>query len=105
MKTNMLTIILLSFSLSISISSHADSNSKFDQIEHHWQMIMMEKNSKNRSQMLKEHESMLMNFEKSENMHGQHNGMKGNHMGGMSGNHMHMMNTMDMHRSIMDMMK
>jgi len=110
MYKKILPIILVAAAFSVSISSHADSNAEYEKIQHHWEMIMQEKDANNRSNMIKEHRMMLDNFEKSENMSDQRNGMQGdhmqgNHMQGMSGEQMHMMNSMGMQRSQMDMME
>lgn len=105
MFKKMLSIILISLSLSVSFSSHADSKVEYEKIQHHWQMILNEKDTNNRSHMIKEHRMMLDNFDKAGKMNSQHHGMQGNHMNGMSGEQTHMMNTMDMQRLEMDMME
>ena len=100
-----LSIILISLSFSVSFSSHADSKGEYEKIQHHWEMILKEKDTNNRSNMIKEHRMMLDNFDKAGKMNGQHNGMQGNHMNGMSGEQTHMMNSMGMQRLEMDMME
>lgn len=105
-----LSIILIPLSFSLSFASYADSKGEYEKIQHHWEMILQEKDVNNRSNMIKEHRMMLDDFEKSGNMNAQHNGMQGshmqgNHMQGMSGEQIHMMNSMGMQRLEMDMME
>lgn len=106
MINKMLSVILIAFSFSISFSSSADNKEEYEKIQHHWEMIVNEKDSNNRSNMIKEHRMMLDNFDKAEKMDGmQGNHMQGNHMSGMSGEQTHMMNSMGMQRLEMDMME
>ena len=105
MFKKILSVILISLSLSVSFSSLADSKAEYEKIQHHWEMIVNEKDAGNRSNMIKEHRMMLDNFDKAGKMNGQHNGMQGNHMSGMSGEQTHMMNSMGMQRLEMDMME
>lgn len=113
MFKNILSVILISLSLSIPFSSNADSKGEYGKIQDHWKMILNEKDTTTRNNMIKEHRMMLDNFDKNEGMSSQPDGMQGNNMHGMQGNHMngmsenkiHMMNSMRMQRLEMDMME
>lgn len=96
MKLKMiLTCISLSCSLAVVSPAIAGNNEKnqIKKMQEHWDMIILEKDKNKQSKLINEHKNMMNKMDKS----------SGHHMKGMSGHHMS--NTMDMHRSMIELME
>ena len=91
-----LTCISLSCILAIASPSFAGNKEKnqVQKMQEHWEMIISEKNKNKRAKMINDHKDIMNQMEKSN---------AGHHMSGMSGHHMN--NTIDMHRSMINIMK
>ena len=96
-KNNFLRVMILTGIVSISATAIAESDDmKVMNMEQHWQQLINEKDQKRRQEMLMEHRHMMGEMDKE---------VAGRGMGMGKGHHHNMMNTVDMHRSMMDMME
>ena len=98
MKLKMV-LTCLSLSCSLLIASPVIAGNKGNSVEkmqQHWEMITSEKDVNKRSKLIEEHKVMMDEIDKANS---------GHHMNNMSGDHMDMNNTMDMHRSMIQIME